>query len=203
MSLCCLSLPHYARLSPSPAMVLSFLPFFLPFVTFNPPVYSPSHLSLTAVSSRSSLLAGHGDLGPLRPHEWEKWCRGVILDERDRDGQKMGRPPVAGGDSVAPELEQREGESLCVSVSLSRWHWSAAPYSAGTLKRITDSNDQHPHLLSHVPCLGICGHPDAFCPRFDLANVCRSGPGGCLCAAMSSPAQQEKSFSMLPAGTGL
>ncbi len=50
----------------------------------------------------------------------------------------------------------RGRERVCVSPCfLSRWHWSAVPYSAGTLKRITDSNDQHPHLLSHVPCLGI------------------------------------------------
>ncbi len=200
MSLCCLSLP----LSLFPWFYLSCLssrllwPLIRRFIL---------HLICLSLLSRSSLLAGHGDLGPLRPHEGEKWCSGVILDERERDRQKMGSPPVAGGDSVAPELEHREGESVCVSVSLSRWHWSAVPYSAGTLKRITDSNDQHSHLLSHVPCLGIYGHPDAFCPRFDLASVCRSGPGGgCPCAActMSSPAQQEKSFSsMLPAGTGL
>lgn len=160
-------------------MVLSFLPFasrllwplILRFIL---------HLICLSLLSRSSLLAGHGDLSPLRPHKGEKWCSGVILDERDRDGQKMGSPPVAGGDSVAPELDRGRER---VSVSLSRWHWSAVSYSAGTLKRITDSNDQHPHLLSHVPCLGIYGHPDAFCPRFDLANVCRSGPGGCTCAA--------------------
>ncbi|KAL0201231.1 hypothetical protein M9458_004418, partial [Cirrhinus mrigala] len=82
------------------------------------------------------------------------------------------------------------------------WHWSAVPYSAGTLKRITDSNDQHPHLLSHVPCLGIrasrCLLPSPCRLRFDLANPVRVPP-----VPMSTPAQQEKSFSsMLPAGTG-
>lgn len=110
---------------------------------------------------------------------------------------------------MAPEPKQREREH--VSVSLSRWHWSAVPYSVGTLKWITDSNDQHPHLLSHVPCLCIrasrCLLPLQCWLCFDLANSCRSGPGGCLCAACTRviPRLSRRAVfsSTLPAGTGL
>lgn len=115
-----------------------------------------------------------------------------------------GSPPVAGGDSVSPEPKRREGER--VSTSLSRWHRSAVPHSAGTLKRITDSNDQHPHLLSHVPCLGIrasrCLLPYTL---ISLTAVGLSGQEAVRVPPVrtSPSAQQEDGFrSILPAGTG-
>lgn len=76
------------------------------------------HLICLSLLSLYSLLAGHGDLGPLRPHEREKWCSAASYWTRETETDRKWAALLLPGETPRLRRWNRGREGVSVSPCL-------------------------------------------------------------------------------------